>query len=70
MANKDYVKVRDLSRKALKFNAKDGRPYLMIGKAYAQTKSVGEGKEAVEKGSVYWVAVDQFAKAKRVDQNH
>ncbi len=65
MGQNKYSKVRTLSNKALELNPKDGRPYLMIGKAYASSKGIG--KEAVEHRSVYWVAVDKFVKAKTVD---
>lgn len=65
MAQENYPKVRNLSNLSLNFNNKDGRPYIMIGRAYASTK--GCGKEAVENGSVFWVAVDMFIKAKKVD---
>lgn len=66
MAQGKYQKVRDLSYKALKFNDKDGRPYLMIGKAYA-ADSKNIGKEKVEQNAVYWAAVDKFYQAKKVD---
>lgn len=65
MAQANYPKVRNLSNLALKNNPKDGRPYLMIGKAYAASKGIG--KEAVEHRAVYWVAVDKFVKAKSAD---
>lgn len=65
MAQSNYPKVRNLSNSALKNNPKDGRPYLMIGKAYAASKGIG--KEAVEHRSVYWVAVDKFIQAKNAD---
>lgn len=67
MAQENYPKVRNLSNLSIKYNGKDGRPYLMIGKAYASTK--GCGKEAVEHASVFWAAVDMFMKAKRVDSS-
>ncbi|MBI9067811.1 MAG: hypothetical protein JEZ09_11005 [Salinivirgaceae bacterium] len=66
MAQGSYEKVRSLSIKALQLNANDGRPYLMIGKAYA-ADSKNIGKEQVEHNAVYWVAVDKFYKAKAVD---
>lgn len=65
MAQENFPKVRELSNQALKYNPNDGRPYLMIGKAYAATKNIGQ--EEVEHASVYWVAVDCFYKAKSVD---
>ncbi len=65
MSQKDYQKVRTLARKSLEFNPNDGRPYLKIGVAYAQTKGIG--KETVEHKAVYWAAVDKFVQAKNVD---
>ena len=51
---------------ALKFNPKNGNPYILIGKAYAaSSKTIGEDK--FEHNAVYWVAVDKFIKAKKVD---
>lgn len=68
MAQGSYQKVRTLSREALKLNPNDGRPYLMIGKAYAaDAKNIG--KETVEHNAVYWAAVDKFYKAKIVDSS-
>lgn len=67
MAQENYTQVRSLSNQAVKYNPADGRPYLMIGKAYASAK--GCGKESVEHNAVFWAAVDQFAKAKRVDSS-
>jgi tetratricopeptide (TPR) repeat protein len=65
LAQEKYSTVREHAMKALELNPKDGKPYIIIGKAYAATKGIG--KEAVEAHSVYWVAVDVFAKAKSVD---
>jgi tetratricopeptide (TPR) repeat protein len=65
MAMENYPKVRELSLEALKLNPADGRPYIMIGKAYAATKGIGE--QPIEKNSVFWLAVDNFIKAKQVD---
>ncbi len=64
-AMENYPKVRELSLEALKYNPNDGRPYIMIGKAYAATKGIGQ--QDVERNSVYWAAVDSFNKAKQVD---
>lgn len=69
MAQGTFSKVRKLSLEALKHNPEDGRPYIMIGKAYAASKSMNIGKEPVEHGAVYWVAVDAFVKAKQVDNS-
>ncbi|MDA3893724.1 MAG: hypothetical protein PF517_18835 [Salinivirgaceae bacterium] len=66
-AMETYPKVRTLSNKAIENNPADGRPYLMIGKAYAASKKLNIGSETCEFSAVYWVAVDSFAKAKKVD---
>lgn len=65
MAMENYPKVRELSLEALKLNPSDGRPYLVLGKAYAATKGIGE--QPIEKNSVFWLAVDNFVKAKQAD---
>ncbi len=66
-AMENFPKVRTLSNKALQNNPNDGKPYLMIGKAYAASKKLNIGTEDVEHYAVYWVAVDNFYKAKKVD---
>lgn len=67
MAQENYPKVRTLSRKAIELNPSDGRPYLMIGRAYASVK--GLGAEPVEHRAVYWIAVDKFYQAKQADSS-
>lgn len=55
------------ARNSLKFNPKEGRSYLLIGKSYASdTKSVSD--DDFKRSAVYWVAVDKFIKAKQVDE--
>lgn len=66
-AMENYPMVRTLSNKAIESNPEDGKPYIMIGKAYAASKKMNIGTETVEHSTVYWVAVDCFNKAKRVD---
>ncbi|NOZ47998.1 MAG: hypothetical protein GXO79_14650 [Chlorobi bacterium] len=57
---------RTYAYKALKYNPKDGKPYLLIGNIYAASaKKCGESD--FEKNAVYWVVVDKFITAKRVD---
>jgi len=58
------VKAVQSAREALKYNPKDGSPYITIGRAYADA-SIGENK--FEKSTKYWAAVDMFYKAKAVD---
>ena len=67
-AMENYSKVRVLSNKAVENNPEDGKPYIMIGKAYAASKKLKIGSiDPVEHNAVYWVAVDAFYKAKKVD---
>lgn len=59
------VEVVKHARKALEYNPDNAKPYLTIGRAYANTKNFGENK--FQASTVYWVAVDMFRKAKAVD---
>ena len=59
-----YAKAREYARQALANNPNDGRPYLLIGNLYAQSKIYDD---ATLQKTVYWVAVDKFEQAKRVD---
>jgi tetratricopeptide (TPR) repeat protein len=65
-ANMSPVKAVQNAREALKYNPKDGSPYITIGRAYANA-NIGENK--FEKSTKYWAAVDMFYKAKAVDQS-
>ena len=56
---------RSLALEALKFNPNIGHAYILIGQIYAAEKSCFS--DEFKKKTVYWAAVDQFAKAKRVD---
>ncbi|RLD64084.1 MAG: hypothetical protein DRJ01_01890 [Bacteroidetes bacterium] len=57
---------RTYAYNAIKFNPKDGNPYILIGKAYAtDSKNIGEDEFAHK--AVYWSAVDKFIKAKKID---
>jgi tetratricopeptide (TPR) repeat protein len=60
------VKARELARKSVEFDSKNGKPYILIGKMYAN--SLKEcGKDQFEQKTVLWAAVDKFIKAKNVD---
>ena len=63
-ANKNPAVAVQNAREALKYNPKDGSPYITIGRAYANS-NIGENK--FEKSTKYWAAVDMFYKAKAVD---
>lgn len=55
---------RDFARQAISNNPADGKPYLLIGSMYAQSKIY---EDPILQKSVYWVAVDKFEQAKRID---
>ena len=60
------VSAREYIMKALALKPNWGEPYLFLGKLYAGSSSkCGESK--FQKAAVYWLAVDQFKKAKSVD---
>ncbi len=61
-----YQKAREYARKSLENNPKNGRALILIGDIYAQySKNYGESD--FEHLTMYWLAVDYFEKAKRVD---
>ena len=59
-------KVRRLSYKSLNYNPKSGKPYILIGKAYAASAD-DCGENEFEVNAVYWAAVDKFQTAKNID---
>ncbi len=61
----DVVKVRSYALEALKLKPDWGDPYILIGDTYAGAKDCFE--DEFEKATIYWVAVDKYAKAKAVD---
>ncbi len=61
---KNFTSARTHARKSLEYNPKQGKPYLLIGMLYAQTKPYDN---AVLNKTVFWVAVDEFRKAKQAD---
>lgn len=63
---KDYQKARDYARKALEIRPSWGDPSLLIGRIYIDARAEVFDDEFDQK-SVLWAAIDQFAKAKRVD---
>lgn len=52
--------------KSLEFNEEQGKPYLIIGIAYASSRG-GCGETEFERKAVSWLAVDQFRIAKQKD---
>ena len=61
----DVVKARSYALEAIRLKPDWGDPYILIGDTYASSKDCFE--DEFEKSTVYWVAVDKFAKAKAVD---
>jgi len=62
----DMPTARSYARKAAEFNPKNGKPYILIGRMYAESTEAC-GSDEFEKKAVLWAAVDKFIKAKRVD---
>lgn len=61
-----YQKARDYARKALENNPSSGRTLILIGDIYAQySKHYGESD--FDHQAMYWLAVDYYERAKRVD---
>jgi tetratricopeptide (TPR) repeat protein len=61
-------KARTYARKAIENRSGWGKPHILIGNAYIS--STGQcGENDFEKAAVYWVAVDEFQKAKNVDES-
>ncbi|MGI6717825.1 MAG: tetratricopeptide repeat protein [Bacteroidales bacterium] len=63
----NFSKAREMAYKAAEKDPTNGEPYLFIGELYAQSSNMCSGSTPVEKLAVFWVAVDMFNKAKRVD---
>ncbi len=62
----NFPKARSMARRAAEANPEWGEPYMFIGDLYAMSaKDCGDND--VTKKVAYWAAVDQYAKAKRVD---
>jgi tetratricopeptide (TPR) repeat protein len=56
---------RTFARKAAELDPESGHPYLLIGAIYADSEPCGD--DDIAKKALYWIAVDNFAKAKQVD---
>ena len=59
-----FSMARDFARQAIANDPSNGKPYLLIGNMYAQSRIYDD---PILQKSVYWVAVDKFEQAKRVD---
>lgn len=60
---KRFSESRSYARKSLELNPEQGEPHIIIGLLYTESKPY-PGDEILNK-SVYWVAVDEFAKARK-----
>ena len=56
---------RTYARKAAELDPESGHPYLLIGAIYADSEPCGD--DDIAKKALYWIAVDNFAKAKQID---
>jgi len=63
---KNFSAARTYALKSIKERPDDGNPYIMIGDMYAAS-SKSCGSNDLEKKAVYWVAVDKYYMAKRID---
>jgi len=61
-----YADARSAANSAASLKPEWGEPYLMLGDIYVASAS-SCGSSNLERGSVYWVAVDMFSKAKSID---
>ncbi len=66
-ADRSPAKAVSHARQSLKYEPNNGKAYLIIGRAYANAKDIGENK--FENNTKYWAAVDMFHKAKAVDSS-
>ncbi|MDR1129590.1 MAG: tetratricopeptide repeat protein [Prevotellaceae bacterium] len=53
------------AKRAIAASPRNGRAYLLLGTAYAGYQGCGD--DEVGKRAIFWVAVDQFARAKQLD---
>jgi tetratricopeptide (TPR) repeat protein len=53
------------AKRAIAANPRNGKAYMLLGTAYAGIQGCGD--DEVSKRAIYWVAVDQFIRAKQLD---
>ncbi|HBB92019.1 MAG TPA: hypothetical protein DC042_09945 [Bacteroidales bacterium] len=63
---KNYREAKSLLQKAMESRPNWGRPYLMLGQVYIAARDQ-IFTDDWDKSTVFWVAVDQFIKAKTID---
>lgn len=65
---KGYSKAREYAKKAISINGSYGAPYILIGQMYAATVKNVFPNDGVLARAAYNVAIDQWEKAKQVDE--
>ncbi len=63
---KAYEEARNYARKAIEIRPNWGDPYLLIGRVYIDARKTAFTGE-FDQTTVLWVAIDEFAKAKKAD---
>lgn len=63
---KQYQQARNIAYEAIKLRPNWGKPYILIGDAYANSSATFGGNQ-FENATVYWAAVDKYYKAKSID---
>ena len=66
LSQSNFQAARTLAIRAAEAKPNWGAPYILIGKAYANSAN-SVGTNEFEKKAVYWAVVDKFMKAKSVD---
>ena len=66
MYQKRYAQARDYARRALQMRPNSGEALMLIGHMYAASSDLCGDNEIARK-AVFWVAVDKFNEAKRID---
>ncbi|MDR2084557.1 MAG: tetratricopeptide repeat protein [Bacteroidales bacterium] len=65
----NFPKAREMANKAFELDRTNGEPLMFIGELYGQSDKLCPGSNPVEKGCIYWAAVDMFEQAKRIDSS-
>ncbi len=64
---KNNIKTREYCKESIKLNSAKGAPYIILGLIYGSGADVSE--DPILNKAKYWVAVDQFVKAKNAEEN-
>lgn len=63
-----FSKAREYCKQSLTKNSEQGAPYILLGSMYASAKGIFDDPTLAK--SVYWVAVDQFTKARNAEPDN